>query len=112
MSLSKHGVVVTCEHCRFVAEDRHGGFEVIVPLHDTRSGTAGSATLQCRVERERHAVELARWVDAAGRPARVPDDAATRARAALAYVAERRVCGNRGLCPPQVVDVVARHSGD
>lgn len=112
MSLRKHGVVVTCEQCRFVAEDRHGGFEVVVPLHDDASGTAGSATLQCRVERDRHAVELAHWVDATGQPAQMPDDSATRARAALAYVAERRVCGNRRLCPPQVVDVVARHSDD
>lgn len=106
MSLKKHGILVGCENCSCSSSDGSGGFEVIVPIRDSETGIKGTAKLYCRVSPDRHQVSLRAW-HGASLDAEAPS-ATMRQRlsAALAFVADQRVCGNRRICPPAVVRIV------
>jgi hypothetical protein len=106
MGLKKHGVVVGCEHCRYQTKGGVGGFDVIVPLCDTSSGTKGIARLRCSVSSSRHAVELKQWHDNRQQPIKPSAEIMKRLSQALDFVAGKRICGNRHLCPPEVVRIV------
>lgn len=108
MSLKKFDVVVTCENCRWRRTDDTAHFEVEVPIADLQSDIQGIARLRCGIEPGRHTVELLSWRDATDRPLLPSGDTADRARAALDYVGEKRICGNRRICPPEVVQAVSR----
>ena len=110
MSIKKHGVVVGCEGCRYMAEQLQDGFDVSVPLSDEESGTEGTARLHCSVSATEHRVELGEWQDEQGETVKPLPEVEQRVRAALDFVAERRLCGNRELCPYEVVDIVAEKS--
>ncbi len=106
MELKKLGITVGCEHCEFAASRGAGEFDVTVPVTGTGLGIAGVARLHCEVSSERHSVELVQWGGADTKN----DEFSAKARrcltAALALVAERRICGNRHICPAEVVGIV------
>jgi hypothetical protein len=109
MSLTQYGIQIACEHCQCARSDGHGGFEVTVPLSDGETGGVGTATLHCRVVAAHHRVELRDWRDGGQRPVAVDTSARRRLAAALGFVAEHRICGNRHICPADVVRIVAEH---
>ncbi len=110
MRLKKYGVVVECERCKCVSDDRQGCFEVTVPLSDIETDIEGVARLRCSVSPEHHKVELEEWIDASGRPLRPSKKMGIRVLSALSFVEERRVCGNQAICPSEVVRIVEKHS--
>ena len=111
MSLTKNGLVIDCEHCVCRSEDGRGGFGIDVPISDRDSGVTGIARIRCVVSSGHHTVELHSWAPGAEQ---TPEDvvSAIRARAdrALEYVAQKRICGNRDICPSEVVRIVGAHS--
>ena len=111
MSLTKNGLLIDCEHCVCRSEDGRGGFGIDVPISDRDSGVTGIARIRCVVSAGGHRVELDSWALGAEQ---MPDDVvkAIRARAdqALEYVAKKRICGNRDICPSEVVRIVEAHS--
>ena len=109
MSLKRHGVGIDCGRCRCASSDGCGGFDVVVPVSDSEADVAGTATLHCSVSPERHQVELGEWHDADLRPVRPSAETEQRILAALGHVAEHRVCGNRKICPAEVVRIVDEH---
>lgn len=108
--LTKHGVTVRCEQCRFVASDQRGGFDVAVPIGASDCGVAGTARLHCIVAPEGHQVALVEWHDADRRPVEASDEVRQRLTAALGFVAEQRICGNRRVCPAEIVRIVEEHT--
>jgi len=104
--MKKHGVTIDCTNCRFVASQTRECFDVVVPVADEDSDLAGHARLHCRVSAQTHVVELAGWHGPAAPVITAGSDWDRRLKDALDFVAGRRLCGNRSLCPQAVVDVV------
>lgn len=110
MRLKQYGVVVGCERCKCVSDDRQGSFEVTVPLSDIETDIEGVARLRCSVSSEHHKVELEEWIDPSGQPLRPSKTMGERLLSALGFVEEHRVCGNQAICPPDVVRIVEKQS--
>ena len=108
MSLKKYGVVVDCGRCEYASSNSSGAFEVMVPLSDVATGTEGKATLRCFVSSERHEVELKEWNDSRTQPVCFSPEVQRRLSAALDHVAKHRICGNRKICPTEVVQIVEK----
>jgi len=109
MSLKKHGIRVDCEHCTCVSSDDHGVFDVTVPVSDSETDMAGSAKLHCTVSPEHHTVALTEWQDADHHTVQPSENLQQRISAALTFVADCRLCGNR-ICPSEVIRVVEGNS--
>lgn len=110
MRLKKYGVVVGCERCKCVSDDRQGCFEVTVPLSDIETDIEGVARLRCSVFPEHHKVELEEWIDPSGQPLRISKKMGKRVLSALGFVGEHRVCGNKTICPSEVVRIVQKQN--
>ena len=110
MSLRKKDFVVDCEHCVFGMSDGVGSFNVTVPLRDNASDIKGMARLKCSVSPDRHEVELKQWLDDGLRPIQPSASVEKRLLQMLDFVANKRICGNRHLCPPEVVRTVEQES--
>ena len=110
MSIKKHGVIVDCEHCMYQKQDGRGCFDITVPISDIATGTSGQATLHCTLSAERHNVELTQWQDAYNRLIQITESIQNRVASALGFVADRRICGNRNLCPSEVIRVVEEYT--
>ena len=106
MGLNKHGVIVDCEHCKCAYANGYGSFDIIVPVSDSETGIAGTAKLHCTVSTERHRVKLTEWLDANRHPIQPSDNLQQRVSATLTFVADHRVCGNRNICPSEIIRLV------
>lgn len=104
--MKKHGIAIDCARCKFIASQSEGRFAVTVPVTDESSGLAGQATLHCQVSSQAHCVELSK-LDSRETPViEAGSGLDQRLASALDYVAKKRLCGNRSLCPAEVVSVV------
>jgi len=110
MGLKKHGITVDCEHCKYTSSDDRGGFDITVPIIDSETGVSGPARLRCIVSAKQHAVELLEWDDLDHHPDEPVKSLQQRVSATLNFVAERRVCGNRNICPSEVIRIVEKKS--
>jgi hypothetical protein len=106
--MKRHGVTIDCSRCRFVGSRDHEGFDVVVPVADEGSGLTGHARLHCRVSSQTHVVEFVEWQDREAPVVSAGSALDRRLTGALQFVAEKQLCGNRSLCPSQVVDVVEK----
>ena len=97
-----------CDRCAYASSDDQGGFDVIVPVTDEVGQQGGIATLRCRISPDTHDVKLISLLNSSGEP--VSYDAATQQRliSMLRFVEDRRICGNKNICPTEVVDIVAK----
>ena len=112
MGLKKFDILVRCESCRVVACHSGDSFDVTVPLVDLQSAGQGNATLQCVVSDDGHRVALRSFVDDTGAEMALPGGTEQRVSHMLRHVAEQRVCGNRHVCPDEVVRLVTARSKD
>ena len=106
MSINRANVRIECSQCEFASSAGAGSFDVIVPVNDAATGIAGLAELHCTVGADLHTVELTEWRNDQGQIIEPSEDLRHRLTDTLGFVAERRVCGNRHLCPTEVVRVV------
>jgi hypothetical protein len=106
--MKKHGVTIDCANCRFIASHNKESFDVIVPVTDEGVDLAGHAKLHCRVSSQTHVVELAEWLCPEAPVISAGSDLDRRLADALYFIAEKRLCGNRNLCPTEVVSVVQK----
>jgi hypothetical protein len=106
MALKKQGINVDCVNCKCASSDDCGSFNVTVPICDSETGIAGTAKLHCTVSAARHQIELVAWRDARSRTISPSSKIQPRISAALTFVAEHRICGNRHICPAEVIRVV------
>ncbi len=108
MGLKKHGITVECAHCQYTSSDDRGAFYITVPIIDSETGVSGPAKLRCIVSAKRHAVELLEWSDFSHHPTESVDSLQQRVLATLGFVADRQVCGNRNICPAEVIRIVEK----
>ena len=106
--MKKHGIAIDCANCQFIASHSTGDFAVSVPVTDEASELAGQATLHCRVSSQAHDVELAKLHFPEASMAATDRELDRRLTGALEFVAEKRLCGNRSLCPTEVVELVEK----
>jgi hypothetical protein len=106
MELKKQGIRVDCMNCKCASSDGCGGFIVTVPLSDSETGITGTAKLHCTISPACHQVEFVDWHDAGFHTIRPSRKIQSRISAALTFVAEHRICGNRHICPSELVRVV------
>ena len=106
--MNRHGVTIDCASCQFAASHNEDSFDVIVPVADEGGDLAGKAKLRCRVSSQTHVVEMAEWHCREAPVIQAGSDLDRRLRDVLDFIAEKRLCGNRSLCPSQVVDVVEK----
>ena len=109
MSLKKHGVIVDCEHCKY-ASTNDCGFNIIVPVCDSEAGITGTAKLHCTVSAECHRVELTEWQEANRFSIQSSENLKQRIAVMLDFVADHRICGNRNICPSEVIRIVDEHT--
>ena len=112
MALKKSDIEVQCAHCEYLSSDKIGSFDITVPITDLTTGTCQLATLQCAVSTEEHRLKLLDWNLESDNTTRVSDDFQRRMSAVLAFIAEHKICGNRKLCPAEVVEIVQRLSSE
>jgi hypothetical protein len=110
MSLNKHGITVDCKHCIYTSSNDRGAFDVIVPIIDSETGISGPAKLHCTVSTEQHAVELLEWQEDNRDRSPSTENLQQRVSDALKFVADRQVCGNRKICPSEVILIVEENS--
>jgi hypothetical protein len=110
MGLKKHGITVECAHCKYTSSDDRGAFDITVPIIDSETGVSGPAKLRCIVSAKRHAVELLEWSDFNHHPTESIESLQQRVSATLGFVADRQVCGNRNICPAEVIRIVEKNS--
>ena len=110
MRLNKLGIVVECKQCICTSSNDRGAFDVIVPMLDSETGISGPAKLHCTVSTEQHTVELLDWQDVNLDPAPSSGNLQQRVSDALTFVAEQRVCGNRKICPSEVIEIVEENN--
>jgi hypothetical protein len=108
--MKKHGITIDCAGCQFIGSHERGSFDVVVPVADENSGLGGRVRLSCRASSQTHVVKLAAWQDQKTPVVAPGSDLDRRLTKALAFVADKRLCGNRSLCPSQVVDLVEKAS--
>lgn len=106
MSLKKNGITVDCKYCIYISSDDRGAFDITVPIMDSETGISGPAKLRCNVSPKGHAVELLEWRDFNHHPTQPTESLQQRVSATLTFVAERQVCGNRNICPSEVIHIV------
>jgi hypothetical protein len=110
MSLKKHGITVDCKHCIYTSSDKRGAFDITVPIIDSETGISGPAKLRCSVSPKGHAVELVEWHDFNRHLTQSIESLRERVSATLTFVEERQVCGNRNICPSEVIHIVEENS--
>lgn len=108
MSLSKNGLLIDCEQCKFKASGENNDFIVIVPISDVDEDKAGSATLKCIVSVDHHLINLQSFVDSSGKQIQISKNSQKRLEDALKFVGAKKVCGNRNICPANVVNFVEK----
>lgn len=109
MSLKKNDIEVDCKHCKFSSSNDAGDFEVTVPIRDLESGISGQASLVCKVSSNSHYLKLGRWTDEFDQAIQASENIQQRLYDALDYVAEKKVCGNQGICPSDVMEFVKKY---
>jgi hypothetical protein len=105
MNLKQYDIIVDCKHCVYSSSDGRGVFDITVPIIDSDTGISGPARLRCIVSPERHTIELQEW-----QPVQSVDKLQQRVSAAFNVVADRQVCGNRNICPSEVIRFVEKNS--
>ncbi len=110
MKIKRKDITVDCEHCVYSSSDNRGNFEITVPIIDSETGISGPANLRCGVSAKGHTVELLEWRGFNGHQSQSLEDLVQRVSATLDFVAERRICGNRNICPSEVIQVVEENS--
>ena len=108
--MKKHGITVDCERCVYNASKDRGVFDITVPIADSETGVSGPAKLRCGAFPEGHTVDLLEWQGLGQRDDRSAAGLQQRISATLAVFAERRICGNRNICPSEVVRIVEENS--
>lgn len=110
MNLKQYDIIVDCKHCVYSSSDGRGVFDITVPIIDSDTGISGPARLRCIVSPERHTIELQEWHDINHQPVQSVDKLQQRVSAAFNVVANRQVCGNRNICPSEVIRFVEKNS--
>ena len=109
MSLTHRDITVDCAHCRYASSDERGSFDVEVPVRDAQNRIEGTARLRCTLSQAAHLIELRALRDDGGRPIDTPEQTRARLDAALDRIARHRVCGNRHICPAEIVEIAAKY---
>ena len=104
--MKKDGIILDCKHCLYTSSHARGSFDVAVPIIDSESGISGSASLRCRVSDEGHTVDLLEWRGFDQHDGRSGETLQKRVNSMLDFVAERRICGNCSICPPEIIRIV------
>ena len=110
MSIQKHGIEVGCDQCVYASGDDQGEFDVTVPVTDEAGQQSSIATLHCRVTPDAHDVKLISLLNSNGEPVSYDAETQQRLSSMLRFVEDRRICGNRNICPAEVVEIVAKFS--
>ena len=93
----------------YASSDSQGIFDITVPIIDSETGISGPAKLRCSVSPKGHSVDLLEWREFDQHHPRSVESLQQRVTATLTFVAERQVCGNRNICPSEVVRIVEKN---
>ncbi len=106
MSLKSAGIIVNCESCKYLSASDQGGFDVTVAINDVETGIAGLARLHCTTTDKHHSVELTEWNPVDNYSKRPTENFLKRVGVILDFFANQRICGNRKICPSEVIRIV------
>ncbi len=105
MSLISAGVIVDCKKCKFLSASGNDSFDVTVSINDKETNIAGTAKLHCTISGKHHRVELTEWKPTDHHAMQSSDNFLNRVSMALDLIADQRLCGNRNLCPFEVIRI-------
>ncbi|MEW7982952.1 MAG: hypothetical protein G8D28_06405 [gamma proteobacterium symbiont of Phacoides pectinatus] len=99
MALEKNNVIFRCEECTCVLSDDSGRIDVVVPVSIKGSEVRTQARLRCDLSAVAHRIELMTLDDAEA----FSGEHRRELTEALDFVAAKRICGNRQICPDAVI---------
>ena len=103
--MNKAAINVECSKCVYHSNTGDNEFFVDVPVHDRSTNTSGIAHLKCRVTPRQHQIDLVEWSNEDG-PITPSSEQRLRMKYVLTRLSEQRICGNRNICPPNIVELV------
>ncbi|MCP4188762.1 MAG: hypothetical protein GY763_14255 [Gammaproteobacteria bacterium] len=105
MSAINNHIKIDCKSCKYLSDTDGGGFDIRVPINDKETGFYGSAVLHCMIINNNHSIELKELVtDSSSAPSSKPF--LNRLLATLDALAEKRLCGNHSICPPEILQAI------
>jgi hypothetical protein len=107
MSLSKQGISIDCDHCKLSKTHNNNDFEVLVPVIDEYENRSGLAALECIITPNKHQINLVQLTDPDGKEIRVSPKTRERLQVTLNVIGKKKVCGNKKICPKEVINIVA-----
>lgn len=108
--MKKNGITVDCKHCTYASSDNRGAFDITVPIIDSETGIASPAKLRCCVSSRGHSVELLEWNGFNRLLTQSKGNLQRRVSATLTFFSARKICGNRNICPSEVVQIVEENN--
>ena len=103
MSLIKENLCLQCESCHYSGGEHGGSFQLEVPIEDVLTGRKGTAFIECEVMENKHHLTLLYIQDPTGFEMKLSAEERRRLEKVLDMVAGKKLCGNKGICPEEVV---------
>jgi hypothetical protein len=110
MTVHKHNVLIDCKRCVCNSSNEDLGFEVSVPVCDSKTDLCINARLFCSVSADKHQIELRDWKDDVTGVSSLSPDLEARISETITFIADHKICGNNEICPEQVVKIVDKLS--
>jgi len=104
--MTKNGVSIDCEQCKFDSIGRKNEFLVSVPVKSEVEEKKRIATISCEITPQRHRIDLVRLTTSSGTPVVMDSNTQHKLAKVLESVGDKKVCGNKNVCPKEVVELV------
>ncbi len=104
--MTSTGVIVDCKKCKYLSASGNDSFDVTGPINDEETTIAGTAKLRCTISKKHHHVELMEWKSTGHHTTQPSENFLNRMSMALDLIADQRICGNRHICPHDVIRIV------
>ena len=104
--MNKSGVSIDCEHCKFDSVGRNNDFLVSVPVRSDVEEQTKIAMINCEITPYRHQINLVQLTTSFGTPVEIDSNTQQNLTKVLELVGNKKVCGNKNVCPKEVVKLV------
>lgn len=98
-------LIIECKNCKYLSSTEGSSFDVTVPIIDENNGIAGNARLHCKLSAKNHSIELAEWKPTDANSEQSSGSFMNRLSTELDILADKRLCGNRHICPSEVIRI-------
>ena len=106
MPITRNNICLDCENCHFKQTNSSSSFQIEVPVESLLSGRKGRALILCEVYQDRHELTVLSLEGPSGFELQLDELEKEYLGNLLETVAKKQLCGNKALCPEEVVSTV------